>query len=109
MNSRPQNSNGKKNDEMAEKRIPLNAPSFHQQKRGPGAPRDDQEDEIDSFLDDLGEDDVAMMMPPDEDMAVDLGEAGRNWTRPQVPETFDAMSSPLSELLTLLIDPQIAP
>jgi hypothetical protein len=82
---------------MAEKRVPINPPSFHQQKRGPGA-RDEQEDEIDSFLDDLGEDDTAMMMPPDDEMgAVDLGEAGRNWTRPPVPPDFD--SSPLSEHL----------
>eukprot|EP00195_Chlamydomonas_chlamydogama_P002057 CAMPEP_0202920478 /NCGR_PEP_ID=MMETSP1392-20130828/76878_1 /ASSEMBLY_ACC=CAM_ASM_000868 /TAXON_ID=225041 /ORGANISM="Chlamydomonas chlamydogama, Strain SAG 11-48b" /LENGTH=1079 /DNA_ID=CAMNT_0049613975 /DNA_START=162 /DNA_END=3401 /DNA_ORIENTATION=+ len=54
-------------------------------KRGPGA--EDDDDLINSFLDD---DDVDpdLIQPPDEAMEVDLGEAGRNWTRPPV-EAFN--------------------
>ena len=88
--------NAKRKRKMAEKRAPNQPPSFHQQKRGPGA-RDDQDDEIDSFLD-MEEEDVAMQMPPaEDDMDVDLGEAGRNWVRPPVSESFDAATSPLSK------------
>lgn len=60
-----------------------------------GAPT--EEDFINDALDDFDCDPDNVMMPPDEAEEVDLGEAGRNWMRPEVQE-FDPNATPLGEL-----------
>eukprot|EP00955_Chlamydomonas_euryale_P045801 353241-Chlamydomonas_euryale.AAC.8 len=61
-------------------------------KRGPGMTEEDMI--IADAMDDFDPDEDAMQ-PPDEDAAeVDLGEAGRNWMRPAVPE-FDPRQASL--------------
>lgn len=73
---------------------------------GPPAKRPavDDDDMIDD-IDDFGEEEELAMMPPEEG-DVDLGEAGRNWTRPPVqpfnPET-DAIST-RRDMLELCLD-----
>ncbi len=59
-----------------------------------GAPT--EEDFINDALDDFDCDPDNVMMPPDEAEEVDLGEAGRNWMRPEVAE-FDPNATPLGE------------
>lgn len=64
-------------------------------KRGPGAEEDDM---IDDPMDDLDMlEDMEQPQPP-EDEDVDLGEAGRNWVRPEVP-AFDPATTALGACL----------
>ena len=51
---------------------------------GSGALEEDLDAEIDAQQDQLAEDDVDAMML-DDDIELNLGEAGRNWTRPEPP------------------------
>lgn len=62
-------------------------------KRGPMTEEDML---IEEAMEDIDPEDIEGMMPPEEGEAgeVDLGEAGRNWMRPPVPE-FDPASTAL--------------
>ena len=65
------------------KRPPSGPHSGPAPKRGPASGRD----EIDDLIEDEAnwdEEDAAVLQPPEEEMEVDLGEAGRNWMRPPV-------------------------
>lgn len=54
-----------------------------------GPPRKRPANDIDDMIDDFADEDVEVaLQPPDEDVEVELGEAGRNWMRPPV-EPFD--------------------
>ena len=60
------------------------APSAKRANAGSGALEEDLDAEIDAQQDQLAEDDVDAMML-DDDIELHLGEAGRNWTRPEPP------------------------
>lgn len=59
-------------------------PSKRPSGQGSGALEEDLDADIDAQQDQLAEDDVDAMML-DDDIELHLGEAGRNWTRPEPP------------------------
>ncbi len=59
-------------------------------RKRPNNNNEEEDDLIDESLDEYDAD--VPMQPPEDCEEVDLGEAGRNWTRPQVPP-FDAQAT----------------
>lgn len=56
-----------------------------------GPPKKPYKDDMDDIIDDFCDDELPQ--PPEEGVDVDLGEAGRNWMRPPVPEFNPAKDS----------------
>lgn len=57
------------------------------------------EDDVDALVDEMFEmeEELEEGIPPQEEMEVDVGEAGRSWARP-APPGLDPSNNPLSEL-----------
>lgn len=74
-------------------------PSKRPNGQGSGGLEDDLDAELDAQQDQNAEDDVDAMML-DDDIELHLGEAGRNWTRPE-PPPLDPQKDSLSRFCDL--------
>lgn len=57
-------------------------------------PKYGESQDIDTLLEEFAQDEDEGPLQPDEDVELETGEAGRNWTRPPVP-TFDPKTTDL--------------